>query len=256
MRRRLAALSVQSVCFYCGLPFNINPLHKGEPKSRKFARYARMTLEHLNAVANGGETSEENCVLAHCWCNSRVNTLPLAEKLLWRETLMLSVAENNSLPWSNAHTYSVEMPRTSSKAPKPRKPKINGKKAMKDAMREICDRCYYCNMPFELVPISEGEPFNRKFKSYARMMIEPLTPAEDAVVYDSTNSFLAHQWCRNKAMHLSPEEKAAFKIAMTTKCANGDMLPWIDKKMLKGYLAAGGNLLQFLERMEPSKRAG
>jgi hypothetical protein len=110
-------------------------------------------------------------------------------------------------------------------------------------------------MPFELVPISEGEPFNRKFKSYARMIIEPLTPAEDVVVYDSTNSFLAHRWCRNKAMHLSPEEKAAFKIAMTTKCANGDMLPWIDKKMLKGYLAAGGNLLQFLERMEPSKRA-
>jgi len=248
MRRQLAKRSSEPTCYYCGLPFNINPLAKGEPGSRKSAARARMTLEHLDPVVNGGGTSEANCVLAHKWCNSQASTLSIFEKHRLKETLTQLVAAHSCLPWNKEHAYNPDMPRTERRPPKPPKPKIKGKKAIRESLCETYNRCVYCNMPFELVPVEDGEPYYKKFKSYARMVLIPLVPVEDGIIYDASNCLLAHQWCRNKTMHLSPEAKEAFKIAMTEKCANGDILPWISKEMLKRYLSMGGNLARFMER--------
>lgn len=93
LRRRLIK-NGHSQCFYCGLPFTGFDLPKGSPGAAKARKYARVTLEHLNAVSNRGETIIENCALAHSWCNSKASNMPLPDKLILKETL----SNNNGIP--------------------------------------------------------------------------------------------------------------------------------------------------------------
>jgi len=93
LRRRLISSSLP-ICFYCGLPFGAFILPKGTPCSAKSRRYSSISLEHLVARSLGGETTEDNCVLAHSWCNSMADNMPLSDKLLLKEKL----SDNNGLP--------------------------------------------------------------------------------------------------------------------------------------------------------------
>jgi 5-methylcytosine-specific restriction endonuclease McrA len=97
LRRRLFA-SGPKTCYYCGLPFKLFILPKGSIGAAKSRHFAAVTLEHLVARSLGGETTKENCVLAHNWCNARMANLPLPEKLKLKEI----PSNNNGLPpwWS------------------------------------------------------------------------------------------------------------------------------------------------------------
>ncbi len=93
LRKRLAAGSTVT-CFYCGLPFGAFILPKGGPGAAKSRQFACITLAHIVARSFGGKTTKENCVLAHGWCNSTASNMPLADKLLLKQTL----SNNNGLP--------------------------------------------------------------------------------------------------------------------------------------------------------------
>ena len=93
LRRRLLAGGSQT-CFYCGLPFGQFILPTNSLGAAKSRRFARITLEHLLARSLGGETTKDNCVLAHGWCNSLAANRPLAEKILLKKSL----SNNNGLP--------------------------------------------------------------------------------------------------------------------------------------------------------------
>jgi len=93
LRSRLIA-GGQLYCFYCGLPFGSFILPKNSPGAAKSRRFACITLEHLVAHSLGGETTKENCVLAHQWCNNIAANMALPDKLILKESL----SKNNGLP--------------------------------------------------------------------------------------------------------------------------------------------------------------
>lgn len=95
LRRRLMAGGA-ATCFYCGLPFCRFILPRNTPGAAKSRRFAAITLEHLVARSLGGETTKENCVLAHQWCNSVAANKTLPDKLLLKETLSNN---NGQPPW-------------------------------------------------------------------------------------------------------------------------------------------------------------
>lgn len=66
-------------CFFCGEKFD----EDGNPNSDRSA-----TLEHLLAIANGGNNNINNLVLAHQDCNYKAARLSLIEKVKLRESLM------------------------------------------------------------------------------------------------------------------------------------------------------------------------
>jgi 5-methylcytosine-specific restriction endonuclease McrA len=98
LRKRLVK-TYSFCCYYCGLPFGTNPIQEGQPYYRKFKNNARMTLEHLVAVSNGGKTNEENCVLSHAWCNSNAHDISPEEKASLRAKLRKQVEETGMVPW-------------------------------------------------------------------------------------------------------------------------------------------------------------
>jgi 5-methylcytosine-specific restriction endonuclease McrA len=89
LRKNLLNSGVTS-CFYCGLPFHAFILAQGTPGAAKSRRYSFITLEHLQAVSKNGETIQENCVLAHLWCNSTAANLSLEDKLVLKERLSIN----------------------------------------------------------------------------------------------------------------------------------------------------------------------
>lgn len=93
IRRRLINIG-QLECFYCGLPFHIFILPKGSPGAAKSRWFSRVTLEHIQAVSNNGETTKENCVLAHAWCNATAANRLVADKLALKQML----SNNNGIP--------------------------------------------------------------------------------------------------------------------------------------------------------------
>jgi 5-methylcytosine-specific restriction endonuclease McrA len=93
LRRRLME-SGQRTCFYCGLPFNAFILPPNSPGAAKSRRFGYITLEHLLSRSLGGETTIENCVLAHAWCNSTASNRTLADKHSLKEKL----SGNSGLP--------------------------------------------------------------------------------------------------------------------------------------------------------------
>jgi hypothetical protein len=219
LRNRLAAN--RNSCFYCGLPFNINPIPESEAFYKKFARYSRSTLEHLEAIVRGGKTTEENCVLAHAWCNTLAEALPIAQKFELKARLTNYAQLTNQVPWLDKKAFA-----------KPKSPKISKrinikKSELKDKLLAINDRCFYCNMPFNVVPIEPGGPFFRKFKSYARALVEVTSKFNIGDPLDGTNCILTHHWCRNKTRHLSDIEKLEYKRFMSESCLANDTLPWL-----------------------------
>lgn len=93
LRRRLIREGALT-CYYCGLPFWDFTLPKGSPGARKARGCSRPTLEHLEAVSRGGETREDNCVVAHFWCNSEASTLSIEEKA----QLKAKLSQNGGVP--------------------------------------------------------------------------------------------------------------------------------------------------------------
>jgi 5-methylcytosine-specific restriction endonuclease McrA len=83
-------------CYYCGLPFYTHQLPRGTPGAAKARGLARPTLEHLIPRSKGGENKEDNCVVAHFYCNSIAARLPLEEKMKLKQRFL-----NNSgkPPW-------------------------------------------------------------------------------------------------------------------------------------------------------------
>ncbi|MBB1285077.1 hypothetical protein HRH25_11895 [Flavisolibacter sp. BT320] len=89
LRRRMIR-SGMTTCFYCGLSFTTGILSAGTPGAARARRFARLTLEHLQAVACKGATTAENCVLAHAWCNTTAADKLVAEKLQLKALLSVN----------------------------------------------------------------------------------------------------------------------------------------------------------------------
>ena len=84
----------QPLCYYCGLPFHAFVLPKGSPYAARSRAFVEPTLEHLHPVSLKGETTNQNCVLAHSWCNVTASNKPLQEKLLLKQKL----SNNSGMP--------------------------------------------------------------------------------------------------------------------------------------------------------------
>ncbi|MDO3627657.1 hypothetical protein Q3A68_15710 [Mucilaginibacter sp. BT774] len=82
------------------------------------------------------------------------------------------------------------------------------KKEVKAQLLAVDCKCYYCGLNFNINPISEGQPLYKKFSSYSRMSIINLPFKEESEIGQT----LAHQWCHNKTVLMSDEEKLSFKI--------------------------------------------
>jgi 5-methylcytosine-specific restriction endonuclease McrA len=96
IRQQLIAISQPPACFYCGLPFHTFLLPRHTPGAARSRRYASITLEHLVPQSHGGDTTLENCVLAHLWCNNTASDKSLLDKLELKATLS---AHNGYPPW-------------------------------------------------------------------------------------------------------------------------------------------------------------
>jgi 5-methylcytosine-specific restriction endonuclease McrA len=241
LRKHLYQKEAAPCCFYCGLPFDINPLDKKDSLYRSFSKHARMTLEHLIPVVNGGETNGANCVLSHKWCNETAKDLPIQDKLELRETLLQYVETYNWVPWKYKYKFRAIPNRLSDD-----RIIIKGKAKLKENIFAENDKCYYCGLPFGIVPVSPGTVVFKKLKSYARMLVVPLIPFNADTIPDASNCVLAHHWCRNKAMHLSGTDKRILKTTLTTQCLETGILPWIDDDILNKHLMKGGTLVEDL----------
>lgn len=68
-------------CFFCGRKLE----NEGHPENAP-------TLEHLLAIASGGNNHISNLALAHQYCNSRAADMSLIDKIKLRESLRAEIA--------------------------------------------------------------------------------------------------------------------------------------------------------------------
>lgn len=120
------------------------------------------------------------------------------------------------------------------------------KKEVKAQLHAAYDKCYYCGLAFNMNPIPEGQPLYKKFKSYSIMSIVNLPFNE----LPEIGQALAHQWCRNKTVLMSNDDKERFRDILTQQYSEQDGLPWLDGKLIKRYLQNRGNLMDLMKGID------
>lgn len=225
----LAAITTDDICFYCGLPFEPVSLPMDNPLYKRFSKYAIKTTMRFYSPRKLDEENEPQFVSAHSWCNCQARRLSYNGRLALKETLTHEVQEQNSPPWQYLEADKID-----------KFLKRLQKKQLTETLSHASDQCYYCGMPFDIVPVEPSQPFYRKFKSWAKKTVQQSD-------HDAENkAVLAHQWCSNKTEALSAEQRIDFKTTMTAKCTGPETMPWIDKMRLRKYIQQGGDLMQLL----------
>ncbi|RYG21154.1 MAG: hypothetical protein EOO07_03340 [Chitinophagaceae bacterium] len=152
--------SLNDICFYCGLPFEPISLSVNDPLYKRFSKYGKKTTQRFYLPGILEEENEPQFVLAHSWCNITAKRLLHDGRLALKESLTREVHEQKSPPWQ--HTGA-------SKADGFQK-RIQ-KQQLKETLSQTSDQCYYCGMPFDIVPVEPSQPLYRKLKMWARKVL-------------------------------------------------------------------------------------
>jgi len=225
------ATALPDHCFYCGLSFDVISLPLTDPLNKQFSKYAKKTLQRLWLPSE--QDAEPQFVNAHSWCNIKAKPLSLEQRYELRGALTKAVEGEQCPPWQHLHAAKTD-----------RHQKRIIKRQLTETLAFSSDECYYCGMPFDIVPAEAGQPFFHKLCMWAKKTIQ--LPADQS---DET-AVLVHQWCRTKTTALSTDEKAQFKTTWTEQCRGAETMPWIDKHFLRKYIKSGGDLMEILKRQD------
>ncbi|RKR83351.1 hypothetical protein BDD43_3557 [Mucilaginibacter gracilis] len=220
-------------CFYCGLQFGENPLPADDALYHQFSKYAKKTTQHFYLPGKLEDERGPQFVLAHSWCNITSRPLSHDGRLEFKDTMTKQVQEQQSPPW--LHLHAVKTERLSNKAIKQR---------VKDELPGEAEECFYCAMPFDIVPARLGQPLYKKLLMWAKKAVQLPEPGI------TNKPVLVHHWCRAKTANLSPEQKLQFKTVTSAHCTGAETMPWINKNLLLKYIKSGGDLMEILKRQD------
>ena len=217
-------------CFYCGLPFEFNAPPEGDPLYKKFFYCAKRTTMRFYGP---GDQAEPELVTVHSWCNSRARRLSYNERLALKAKLASDVREHQCPPWQHPQPIMTGK----------RQNRIQ-RKQLKETLSQTEDQCYYCAMPFNIVPVKMQAPLHGYLAKWARKILEVRYIDGEKV------AVLSHQWCRATVGDASEKERQLFKTVTTAYCTGRETLPWIDKKFLARYEGLGGDPLDLIKRLD------
>lgn len=220
-------------CFYCGLPFDAVSLPVDDPLYKQFSKYAKKTSMRFYLPGKLEDEKGPQLVPAHSWCNCQARPLSHDDRLILKTTLSHHVKEQQCPPWQGLYTSKTD-----------KLSKRTLKKQFKQELSIAVDRCYYCSMPFDVVPVEPGQPLYRKLKMWAKKTVEIDATGEE------TKAVLAHQWCRTKAAQGSEKEKMLLKTVLTAHCTGRETMPWVDKKLLQKFEILGGNTMKLIQQQD------
>jgi len=176
-----AAETSSDHCFYCGLSFDVISLPVTDPLYKQFSKYAKKTTQRLWLPSGQDADAEPQFVTAHSWCNIKAKPLSFEQRYELKDTLTKAVKEEQCPPWQHLHAAKTD-----------RRQKRIAKRQLTETLASSSEECYYCGMPFDIIPAVAGQPFFHKLSMWAKKTIQlpPDQSGETAV--------LLHQWCRTK----------------------------------------------------------
>lgn len=220
-------------CFYCGLPFEPVSLAADDPLHKKFFYCAKRTTMRFYLPDKLEEENGPQFVAVHSWCNSRARYLSYDERLALKENLTRDVQEQQSPPWQHLQPVLTGK----------RQKRIQNKQ-LKQTLSQAGNECFYCSMPFNIVPVKQGGPLHRNLSRWAKKALEV------RYIDGEKTAVLVHQWCRSVVGNASEAERLLFKTVLTAHCTGRETLPWIDKKLLEHYEQSGGDALELIKRLD------